>query len=308
MKHIRGEIFLTLTAIIWGTSFVSQKLGMDYVEPFTFGASRFLIGALVLIPIIIYLDGRNKKDDNREKSNTNYNKRDLNISGLICGVALFLGASLQQIGLVYTTAGKSAFLTTLYILLIPVFSIFMKKKLNIQIWISVILATIGLYFLSINEDFTMGKGDAIVLVSTVFWTIQIIAVGKYASKVDSLKLSVFQFLVAGILSTICAFIFENPNLRTIIDCAGPILYTAIMVVGVAYTFQIIGQKTTPPTTASIIMSTESLFAAISGALFLNEIMSLRELFGSSLMFAAVILTQIKFPVRKKIEVKEINEL
>ena len=184
MKHIRGEIFLTLTAIIWGTSFVSQKLGMDYVEPFTFGASRFLIGALVLIPIIIYLDGRNKKDDNREKSNTNYNKRDLNISGLICGVALFLGASLQQIGLVYTTAGKSAFLTTLYILLIPVFSIFMKKKLNIQIWISVILATIGLYFLSINEDFTMGKGDAIVLVSTVFWTIQIIAVGKYASKVD----------------------------------------------------------------------------------------------------------------------------
>jgi len=308
MSLIKGEIFLTLTAIIWGTSFVSQKLGMDYLEPFTFGAARFLLGALILIPIIIYLDKKEKTNDNKAETKSNYKNKDLVIAGLICGVALFCGASLQQIGLIYTSAGKSAFLTTLYIVLIPIFGLFLKERINGQIWISVILATIGLYFLSINENFTMRKGDAIVLLATVFWAIQIIVVGKYASRVNSLKLSVFQFVVAGILSIISALIFEEPNLKTIIDCAGPILYTGIMVVGVAYTLQIIGQKTTPPTTASIIMSTESIFAAISGALFLNEIMSLRELFGSILMFAAVILTQVKFPEREIRDVKEVNEV
>lgn len=298
MKHIKGEIFLLITAIIWGTSFVSQKLGMNYIEPFTFGSARFLLGALSLVPVIIYSDRKNKS---QEDDDSNYDKKDLLEGGLVCGVSLFFGASLQQIGLIYTTAGKSAFITTLYIVLIPILGVFMKKKTNTKTWISVLLATVGLYFLSISEGFTMNKGDAIVLAGTIFWAFQIIGVGRYASKVDGLKLSFAQFIVAGLLSGIATIIFENPNLEALIDGIGPLLYTAIMVVGVAYTCQIMGQKTTPPTTASIIMSIESLFAAISGAIFLGESMSPREIFGSLLMFVAVLLTQLKFPKKDTIK-------
>ncbi|WFA09916.1 DMT family transporter [Tissierella sp. Yu-01] len=294
MKNIKGELLLFLTAIIWGTSFVSQKLGMNYVEPFTFGAARFLLGALILIPVILYFDNKNNEynNDSNDKNNK-FLKKDLFVGGTICGVSLFFGASLQQIGMIYTTAGKAGFITALYIVLVPLFGLLTNKKINKLTWIGVALATIGLYFLCVNENFTIQKGDVIVLAGTLFWAIQIIAVDSYASKVSSLKLSFLQFMVAGFLSLICAFLFETPNLKTLVDCAGPILYTAIMVVGVAYTLQILGQKTTPPAIASIIMSMESLFAAISGAIFLNEVMNLREYFGCILMFAAVIITQLK---------------
>lgn len=308
MKSIRGEILLFLTAIIWGTSFVTQKLGMNYVEPFTFGAARFLLGALILVPVIIYFDNKNKQNIDLEKPSNNYNKTDLIVSGLICGLSLFFGASFQQFGMIYTTAGKAGFITALYIVLVPLLGLFLHKKINKLTLLSVILATIGLYFLSINESFTIEKGDAIVLGGTLFWAIQIITVDSYTSKVDGLKLSIYQFIVAGLLSLICAVIFETPRLQTLIDCAGPLLYTAIMVVGVAYTLQIIGQKTTPPAIASIIMSMESLFAAISGAIFLKEVMSLREYFGCILMFAAVILTQVKFPEKKSKKFNGIEEI
>ncbi len=293
MRNVKGNLILLLTAIIWGTSFISQKLGMNYIEPFTFGASRFLLGAGALIPVILIFDRLNKKKKDVEIEEHKFSNKDLLRGGVLCGVAVFLGASLQQWGLVYTTAGKAGFITALYVVIVPLFGIFMHKKIDFITWIGVALAIIGLYFLCIQEGFSMQKGDAIVLTGTIFWALQIVIVDVYADKTEGLKLSFVQFVTAGILSVISAFIFETPDISSIIDCLGPILYTAIMVVGVAYTLQIIGQKYTNPTAAAIILSMESVFAVISGAIFLDELMSIRELIGCILMFIAVIITQIK---------------
>jgi drug/metabolite transporter (DMT)-like permease len=296
MRNVRGNLILLLTAIIWGTSFISQKLGMNYIEPFTFGASRFLLGAGALIPVILIFDRLNKRKESteaEEEKECKYSNKDLIKGGILCGVAVFLGASLQQWGLVYTTAGKAGFITALYVVIVPLFGIFMRKKIDLLTWVGVALAVMGLYFLCIQEGFSMEKGDAIVLIGTIFWALQIVIVDAYADKTEGIKLSFVQFVTAGILSVISAFIFETPDISSIIDCLGPILYTAIMVVGVAYTLQIIGQKYTNPTAAAIILSMESVFAVISGAIFLNELMSTRELIGCILMFIAVIITQVK---------------
>jgi drug/metabolite transporter (DMT)-like permease len=295
MKKLKGELLLLITAIIWGTSFISQKLGMNYIEPFTFGASRFLIGAMGLVGIGFVFDAIEKKK--LEKSGIPKTKvlkpRDLVIGGILCGVALFLGASFQQIGIVETTAGKAGFITALYILLVPIFGIFMNKRVGALTWVGVGIAVIGLYLLCVTEGFTMQRGDLIVLIGTLFWALQIIIVDHFNDRTDGIKLSCVQFITAGILSAIAAFLFEEPNLAEIITCAGPILYTAVMVVGVAFTLQIIGQKSTPPTVAAVIMSLESVFAVISGAIFLGESMNARELTGCALVFAAVLLTQFR---------------
>lgn len=296
MKNFKGELILLLTAIIWGTSFISQKLGMNYIEPFTFGASRFLLGAVALIPVILIFDALNKKKRNVksvEETKREFSNKDLIMGGILCGSALFLGASCQQWGIVYTTAGKAGFITALYIVIVPLFGIFMHKKINLLTWIGVVLAVVGLFFLCIQEDFSIQRGDIVVLVGTVFWALQIIVVDVYVDKTEGIKLSFVQFVTAGILSAIAAVIFENPDINEIIACGGPILYTAIMVVGVAYTLQIIGQKYTNPTVAAIILSMESIFAVISGAIFLNESMSAKELIGCILMFIAVIITQVE---------------
>ena len=292
MKNFKGAILLIITAIIWGTSFVTQKLGMNYVEPLTFGASRFLLGAVILIPVILIFDRINNEnlDDKKE---TIYNNKDLIIGGILCGTSLFLGAWFQQWGIVYTTAGKAGFITALYIVLVPVLGIFLHKKISKVVWFGVAISTVGLYLLCIREGFIIQKGDAIVLTGTIFWAAQILVVDAYVDKTDGLKLSFVQFLTAGIFSAIAALIFETPKLETIIACRGPILYTAIMVVGVAYTLQIIGQKSTDPTIAAIILSMESLFAVISGAIFLGETMTMREIIGCVLMLIAVVITQIK---------------
>lgn len=235
---------------------------------------------------------KKKKIENPSSKEIEYNKKDLIKGGILCGCALFFGASLQQWGIVYTTVGKAGFITALYIVLVPIIGIFMSKKVDTYTWLGVALAVIGLYMLTIKEGFSMEIGDAIVLSGTLFWALHIIIVDSFAPKVESLKLSCIQFVTAGTLSLISALIFENPTINAIIDCAGPILYTAIMVVGVAYTLQIIGQRHTNPTVASLIMSLESVFSAICGAIFLNESMTTKELIGCILVFIAVILTQI----------------
>lgn len=296
MRNLKGDLILLLTAIIWGTSFISQKLGMNYIQPFTFGASRFLLGAAVLVPVILIFAALNKNKSNGRpagESKPKLNNKDLIMGGSLCGISLFLAASCQQWGIVYTTAGKAGFITALYIVLVPLCGVFMHKKINLLTWAGVALAVVGLYFLCIREGFYMQKGDIIVLAGTIFWALQILIVDAYNDKTEGLKLSCVQFVVAGILSAAAAILFENPSIRDIVACGGPILYTAIMVVGVAYTLQIIGQKYTNPTVAAIILSMESVFAVISGAIFLNESMSARELIGCILMFAAVIITQLK---------------
>lgn len=303
MNKLKGELLLMITAIIWGTSFITQKLGMNYIEPFTFGATRFILGSLCLMMVIWFLDYQKKKQEAKTGIvSKSMRPRDLFVGGVLCGVALFFGASFQQIGIVETTAGKAGFITALYILLVPIFGLFMRKRVDLLTWAGVGVAVIGFYLLCVTEGFTVQRGDVIVLIGTVFWALQIIVVDIFNDRTDGVKLSCVQFVTAGILSWIAAFIFETPKLADILACYGPILYTSIMVVGVAFTLQIIGQKSTPPTVAAIILSLESAFAAISGAVFLGETMNGRELAGCALVFVAVLMTQVKpGALREKME-------
>ncbi|WP_338447828.1 DMT family transporter [Niallia oryzisoli] len=295
-NKVRGELLLSITALIWGTSFVAQRVGMDYIGPFTFTATRFLIGTLSLIPVILIMNRLNNKQQNNRPTGT---KKDLLVGGLACGVALFFGISFQQAGLVYTTAGKAGFITALYIVLVPLLGLFIHKKVSKNVWIGVALAVVGLYLLCITEGFSISKGDVIVLCGTVFWAIHILVVDYFAPKVDGLKMSFIQFFVAGILSFVMALFAETIELSSILDSAGPILYTGIVVVGIAYTFQILGQRGTNPTVAAIILSMESVFAVISGMILLGESMSLKEMIGCIIMFTAVIIAQL--PAKKETE-------
>lgn len=292
----KGDLALLLAALIWGTSFISQKLGMNYVEPLTFTASRFLLGGFVLIPVILFFQQKNKKDQMLQQSEPqrkSYKGKDLLIGGSLCGASIFLGASAQQIGIVSTTAGKAAFITALYIVIVPLLGLFLKHKVTRATWFGVVLAVIGLYLLTIREGFSIQRGDAIVLIGTIFWALQIIIIDHYVDKTDGLKLSCVQFFTAGLLSAVAAFLFETPVLADIIACGGLILYMGFFAVGLAYSLQIIGQKQTKPAVAAIIMSLESVFAVIFGAIFLQESMTAKELSGCVLMFAAFVVTQLK---------------
>lgn len=291
-KGIRSEIFLIITAIIWGTSFVAQRVGMEYIGPFTFTATRFLIGTISLVPVILLMDHLRKKGTSRDEEESG-TKKDLLTGGLACGLALFFGISFQQAGLQYTTAGKAGFITALYIVLVPVLGLFLKKKVDKRVWLGLGLAVVGLYLLCVTEGFSISKGDLIVLCGTVFWAIHILVIDHFAPKVNGLKMSCIQFFTAGILSLIMALLTETIELGAIINSAGPILYTGIVVVGIAYTFQILGQNGTNPTVAAIILSMESVFAVVSGMILLGEIMSIKEIIGCILMFAAVLITEVK---------------
>lgn len=293
--HVRGEVLLTITSLLWGASFVAQRLGMNYIGPFTFTSSRFLIGALSLIPVIFMMDKMNARQGVVVSKDT----KSLLAGGLACGVALFTAISFQQVGLIYTTAGKAGFITALYIVLVPLLGLFLHKKVEKVIWLGVALAVIGLYLLCVKDGLSIGKGDLIVLCGTVFWAIHILTVDHFVQKVDSLKMSFLQFVVAGVLSLIVAVFSETINFSDIVRSAGPILFTGIFVVGIAYTLQILGQKDTNPTVAALILSMESVFAVIAGMIFLGEQMSAKEVMGCVLLFSAVIITELKPSFMKK---------
>lgn len=296
-KRFLGNSMLVLTALIWGCAFVAQSIGMDYVEPFTFSAVRSLLGATALIPVILIFDRINRK---RGKETGKFDKTVVTggvISGLFLGVAI----NLQQIGLVYTSAGKAGFVTALYIVLVPICGIFLHKKIAPSVWISVLLATGGLYLLCINETLAINKGDIFVFLCAFAFTAQILAVDYYAPLVDGVRLSCVQFYVCGLVSLIGVVLWEHPIWADILAAWKPILYTAFLSTSVGYTLQIIAQKYTEPTIASLLMSFESVFATLAGFVILHEVLSERELFGCVIMFIAVILAQIpqKFFVRKK---------
>lgn len=297
MKQLRGALLLTLTALIWGTAFVAQSLGMDHVGPFTFNAVRNFIAALALVPVILFL--RRRQNPAKAASAAGNYRKALWLGGILCGLALGVASSLQQIGIQYTTVGKAGFLTALYIVMVPILGLFFRKKVPIAVWISVVIAAIGTYLLSIQEDFTIGTGDLFVILCAVVFSVHILLVDHFSPLVSGVELSSIQFLVSGTLCTIAAFIAETPNLQDILLSMGPILYTGLMSSGVGYTLQIIGQKDTPPAIASLIMSLESVFAALSGWLILGQGMSSREALGCALVFAAVILAQIPFTALKE---------
>ncbi|MBR4234735.1 MAG: DMT family transporter [Clostridia bacterium] len=298
MKRFKGELILLVTAVIWGTSFVAQSLGSDRVQVFTYSGVRNLIGALTLFIAVMLMGRRRKAPDRAER-------RLLLRGGALCGALLFVAMNAQQYAIALPGAGgekaligKVAFLTALYIVLVPVLGLFFGRKTSLRVWICVLTATSGAYLLTVKGG--MGKvslGDAFALLCSVMYAFQIIAVDAYAPKVDCIRLSMYQFAVCGALSMICAFIFEQPTLGAVYSAKWPLLYSGVMSSGVAYTLQMVGQKHTRPQIASLIMSLESVFSALSGYVFLGQSMTSVELAGCALMFAAVVLTQLPLPER-----------
>lgn len=303
-KRLKGNLLLLTAALIWGLAFTAQRAGMDYVGPLTFTCSRFTLSVLVLIPVVRLMDRSSKKElenSGAEKPSPEEEKRQkrtLLKAGIVCGCVLSIATVLQQIGLVSTSAGKTGFITALYIVLVPVFSIVLKQRPGLKSWIGVALGTVGLYFLCITSSFSIAPGDLIVLIGAGFWATHILVIDHFLTKVsDPVRMSLYQFVVVMVVSFIGALIFEKVTVSALISCAVPILYAGILSGGVGYTFQILGQKHTDPTVASLIMSLESVFGALFGFLILKEVMSARELSGCILMFCAIIISQL--PGRKK---------
>ncbi|MCC8050251.1 MAG: DMT family transporter [Clostridiales bacterium] len=312
---MRSSLTLLLTAVIWGVAFVAQSVGMDYVEPFTFNFTRCILGGLVLIPCIALMDRQKiRQESGREKTDGSVNaedaarlsgaaeqeknrkgkaeRRTLLVGGICCGIALCVASNLQQIGIQYTTVGKAGFITALYIVLVPVIEIFFGKKSGVKTWISVVIAVAGLYLLCITENFSIGTGDILILLCALAFSVHILIIDYFSPKVDGVRMSCIQFFVCGILSGIMMLIFETPSVGAIIQAWLPIGYAGIFSCGVAYTLQIIGQKGTDPTVASLILSLESVVSVLSGWLILHQSLSRKELLGCLLMFLAIILVQL----------------
>ena len=312
---LRNTFFLLLTAMIWGAAFLAQSVSMDYIGPFTFICLRSVIGGLFLIPVIIVLDGIRKKSQNEsadvvnsenvlhieteEKQRLSWKNKQLIEGGIVCGIFLFFANCFQQTGIQYTTVGKAGFITTFYIIIVPLIGLFFKKYCGILTWIGVVIALAGLYFLCITQKLTIQRGDALILCCSVLYAGQILAIDHYNPFVDGVKMSCIQFLTGGILGAVFMLLFENPSIAMILSAAGPILYTGIMSTGVGYTLQIVGQKGLNPTVAALILSLESVFSALSGYVFLHQVLTTRELIGCALMFIAIVLAQLP-DIRRKV--------
>lgn len=289
---------LLCSAVIWGLSFVAQSVGMESVESFTFNGIRTLLGSFVLIPLILF---REKKAVPNDKSLKKRENKSLLKAGFSCGILLFFATNIQQFAFKYTTVGKIGFITALYMIIVPIIGIFMKKRVRNVVWFCAALGSFGLYLLCCgSESFSFGYGESLTLICAIIFAIHILIIDHFAPFVDNVKLSSMQFLVSGTLSIICMFIFEKPNLPSIISVWPAILYTGIMSCGVAYTFQIVGQKHTDPSVASILLCFESVFAVIFGWMILNETLTTNEIIGCLLMFAAIIIAQL--PERKKVKI------
>lgn len=297
-----GPFYCILAAVVWGLSFVAQSEGAD-IGTFTFNGIRTLIGGIVLVPLVfIEHISENKKLPSEEKNKFAF--KDVLIGGICCGIPLFLGGNLQQHAFYLDLGpGKVGFITALYMVLVPVAGIFMRRKLHFNIWLGVGLGVVGLYLLSVpSGGFTIGKGEIIAICGAFAFAAHILVIDYFCKKVNNIALSCCQFFVAGILSIICMFIFEEPNVTDIMGAAVPILYAGVMSCGVAFTVQIFGQKYSDPTVASILLCLESVFAVIFGLIFLNDKLNTRETIGCVIMFTAILLTQIpaeKFSLKKK---------
>jgi len=298
--ELGSAALLFLAAFIWGVAFVAQSVGMDYVGPFTFNGCRFLIGGLVLTPFALIRDRQHEKSASFQKLSREEQKkykRTTLIGGLCCGVAICIASSFQQAGMQYTSVGKAGFITALYIVLVPVFGIFLKRKVTPIIWMGVFLAAIGFYFLCITESFSINYGDLLVFICAICFTFHILIIDYFAPKADGVALSCIQFWFSGIVCMGIAILNESPNVTAIIQAAVPILYAGVLSCGVAYTLQIIGQKHMKPAVASLILSLESVISVLAGWVILKEVLTGRQFLGCALVFAAVILAQL--PVKSE---------
>ena len=302
--QIRNSLLLLLTATIWGTAFVAQSVGMEYVEAFTFTFARSIVGGIVLIPCIWFLrwlKGREKKTscDVTCAKRPHITKIEW-IGGICCGLALCAASNFQQIGIAYTTVGKAGFITALYVVIVPIMGLFFKKRVSFVVWICVVLSVIGLYLLCMTEgSLTLAYGDLLVLICAVLFSVHIMVIDHFSPQGDGVVMSCIQFFVCGIVSGIIMLFVETPSLENIMAAAMPILYAGVLSSGVAYTLQIVGQKDMNPTVASLILCLESVVSALAGWLILHEALTTRELLGCVLMFAAIVLAQVPMPERQK---------
>ncbi len=286
---VKSDALLLTTAVIWGFAFVAQRVGMDYVGPFTFNGIRFAIGSLSLLPLVLV---------SREHPAATKNilpppgLKTILLGGGALGLALFAGASLQQIGLVYTTAGKAGFITGLYVIIVPLLGLFWRQQPRIGTWIGAVLAAIGLYLLSVTEEFTIEPGDLLVLIGAFFWAAHVLIIGWLSPRINPIKLAFSQYVACSILSLITAASVEVITFSSIIAAAIPILYGGLLSVGIAYTLQVVAQRDAHPAHAAILLSLEAVFAAIGGWLILGEIISARGLVGCGLMLAGMLLSQL----------------
>lgn len=311
---IRQSLLLLLTATIWGVAFVAQSVGMEYIGPFTFNAVRNFIGAVVLLPCIAFLSGRKSgsapgngvKAAGQEPSENidfwtklkNGEYKTLLTGGVCCGVLLCVASNLQQFGIQYTTVGKAGFITAMYIVLVPVLGIFLKKKAGLKVWLAVAIAVAGLYLLCMTGgSFSLQKGDLLLLACAVVFSVHILTIDYFSPKVNGVAMSCIQFFVCGLLSAMGMLLFEEPQMAQILEAWVPVLYAGVLSCGVAYTLQIVGQRGMNPTAASLILSLESAVSLLAGWLILGQRLTERELIGCVLMFAAIILVQL--PERKK---------
>lgn len=293
---LKSSLLLFLAAFIWGVAFVAQSVGMDYMGPLTFNGARFLMGSLVLLPFVLLRRKQNKKIGRAPAS-----LKTTIIGGVCCGLALCSAALFQQYGIMYTTVGKAGFITTLYIILVPFFGIFLKKRIPGKVWIGAVIAAAGMYLLCMSERLALSRGDTLVFICAILFSVHILVIDHFSPMADGVELSCIQFLTAGIIGSMGAILFEQPTLQCLIDGMIPLAYAGILSSGVAYTLQVIGQKDMDPTVASLILSMESVFSALAGWVILHQKLSGRELFGCALVFMAVILVQLPEKKHKMIK-------
>lgn len=288
-KKIRNPLFLFLAAFIWGLAFVAQSKGMDYIGPFTFNFYRNVLAVIALLPVILFTD---RKKGRKTTIQSFFNKK-LVTSGIICGLFLCSATMFQQYGLsLGTESGKAGFITSLYILFVPIICVFFGKKTPLVVWFSLPVALFGLYLLCVNNTISIRLSDAIVFVCAILFACQIIAIDRAGDSVDSVRLAWFQFLVSAALCSIPTFVMERNSFSQVLQCVIPIAYTGIFSSGVAYTFQVIGQRNVNPTIASLIMSFESVFSVLAGWVILKDRLGVREILGCILVFVAIVVVQI----------------
>ena len=285
-QTIKSEGLLLITAAIWGFAFVAQRAGMEHLGPFSFNSIRFALGSIVLVPFILFLPS-----DSVKKSRQTITGSSLLFWGVLSGVVLFGGASLQQAGIVWTTAGKAGFITGLYVIIVPALGLFLGEKPGRSTLIGAVLAVLGLYFLSVKGNFTMSKGDALVLGSAFFWALHVVIIGQISKKTNNFALASIQFGTVSILSFGVAVFAETMTLEGITKAMIPLLYAGLMSTGIAYTLQVVAQKNVPSTHAAIIMSSESVFAVIGGCLMLSEGLSAKAMAGCGLMMLGMLISQ-----------------
>ena len=294
-KDIIGNILLLLVAAIWGTAFVFQRIGMDSIQPVTFTAARMSLAA-VAVSLVSALMKKTVPEGVTERE---CSKNSL-LGGICCGFFLVTASILQQIGIVTTTAGKAGFITAMYILIVPVFgSVFLRRRNSWHVWLSVALGVAGLYLLCMTGSFSLARGDALICICAVLFSGHILCIDHFVAKGNAVRIAAIQFTVTALVSWVIAFITETPGIQEIKSAVIPILYCGLVSGGVGYTLQVVAQKFTEPTVASLLMSLEAVFAATSGALILHERMTGREILGCCIMFAAIVIVQL--PGKKKAE-------